>query len=189
MSQAFRNAAAFHGDPMKFYTIGGSAGGGLALQVANKVVRDRELKDSLKGIVAQVPVTLHYDNVPEKFQSMYTSYTENATDVPIIDKSSMEIFYRETGADPKDEDAFVALAEKNHRNFPRTYLTSCEYDPLRDDAYVMEKALKDAGVETKLDYYEGMPHYFWMFPQLPEGQEYVQNLIKGIEWIKETMQA
>lgn len=169
------------------YTIGGSAGGGLALCIANKVVQDPELKSSLKGIAAIVPVTLHYDNVPEKYKSMYKAYTDNEKDAPIIDKESMAIFFEHGGLDPKDADTFTALAEENHKNFPPTYFASCEFDPLRDDSYVMEKALKDAGVETKHDHYKGMPHYFWMMPSVPEGQDFVKNLIGGIEWLKSKM--
>jgi len=184
---AHKNASSFGGDPNRFYTTGGSAGGALALQIANQILKDSELKSSLKGIAAIVPCTVHMDNIPEKYKSMHTSYEDNKLDAPIIDKESMEIFYREANVDPKDPDTFVALAEDNHKNFPPTYFASCEFDPLRDDAKVMEAALKEAGVETKHDYYEGFPHYFWIFPSVPEGQKFVGNLLGGIEWLKSKM--
>lgn len=76
------------------YTLGGSAGGALALQAANKIVQDPELKTSLKGIAAQVPCTAHWETVPEKYKSKYKSYEENKSGVPIIDKESMETFYK-----------------------------------------------------------------------------------------------
>ena len=181
------NASSFKGDANKMYTIGGSAGGGLALQVALQVIKDPTLKPSLKGIAAQVPFTTHWDNVPEKYQSKYTAYTENAKDVPVIDKDSMEVIYNAADADPKDETCFTILATDKHAEFPPVYFTSCGYDPLRDDATIMEMALKEAGVPTKHDYYESMPHYFWIFPPVPEGQTYVGNLIQGIEWLKSQM--
>ena len=112
------------------YTIGGSAGGGLALQIANQVIRDPKLKPSLKGIAAQVPCTTHWDSVPSKYKSMYKSYTDNAKDAPVIDKESMETFYKHAGADPNDASCFTILATDKHAEFPPVYFTSCDFDPL-----------------------------------------------------------
>ncbi|EME86810.1 uncharacterized protein MYCFIDRAFT_49459 [Pseudocercospora fijiensis CIRAD86] len=182
---AHANASSFGGDPNKFYTAGGSAGGALAFQIANQVVQDPELKDSIKGIVAMVPATTHWDSIPEKYKSKHKSYEENKEGTPIIDKKSMEIFFEHLGpkADPNDPNVFTILATDNHAKYPPTYLTSCEFDPLRDDAYIMEEALKEAGVPVKHDHYKGMPHYFWIIPAIPEGQEYVSNLLQGIAWV------
>lgn len=181
--QAMQNAASIGGDPNKFYTIGGSAGGALALQVANRLVKDPATRHRIKGVAALVPCTLHYDHVPEEYKSIHKSYEENKEGVPIIDKESMRIFYTEAGVDPKDSDIFTALATDNHKNYPPTYIASCEFDPLRDDAYVIDAALKKAGVPTKHDHYKGLPHYFWIFPSVPEGQQFVGNLIGGVKWL------
>ncbi|EXJ94727.1 hypothetical protein A1O1_03124 [Capronia coronata CBS 617.96] len=180
---AHQNASSFGGDPNKFYTIGDSAGGALALQVANQLVKEPSQRDAIKGIAALVPCTLHWDHVPAEYQAMYTSYEDNKENVPIIDKGSMKTFYEHAGADPEDADTFVALATENHKNFPPTYFVSCEKDPLRDDALVMEEALKKAGVPTKHDHYKGLPHIFWIFPAIPEGQQFVENLIAGVKWL------
>ena len=64
----------------------------------------------------------------------------------------MQVFYEHLGADPKDPEVFTILATDYHKDFPPTYITSCEFDPLRDDAYVLEAALKEAGVPTKHDH-------------------------------------
>jgi len=181
------NASSIGGDPNKMYTIGGSAGGGLALQICNAVLKDASLKSSIKGVAALVPTTTHPDNVPDKYKSIYKSYTENAKDVPIIDKGSMDVFYEHLKVDPNDASCYTILATDNHKNFPPVYITSCEYDPLRDDAYVLEAALKEAGVETKHDHYKGLPHFFWIFPSVPEGGEFVGNLLQGVGWLQSKM--
>lgn len=180
---AYENAASYGGDQTKFFTIGGSAGGALALQVANRLVKDESKRGMIKGVAAVVPATLHFDHVPEEHKAMYKAYTDNEKDVPIIDKNSMQIFYDNLGAQADDPNTFVALDTDNHKNYPPVYMVACEKDPLRDDAYVMEACLKKAGVPTKLDYYAGLPHYFWIFPTLPEGKEYVGNLIGGVKWL------
>ena len=147
---------------------------GLAFQVANQILRDDKLKKTIRGIVAMVPITAHYDSIPSKYADKYKAYQDNAKDAPVIDKESMDIFYEHAGVDPKDPSCFTLLATDKHAEFPPTYFTSCEFDPLRDDTTVMKQALDEAGVETKHDYYPGFPHYFWIFPPVPEGQgEYI----------------
>lgn len=126
-----------------------------------------------------MPVTTHYDNVPAKYAGDYKSYEENGNGAPVIDKTSMEIFFRETGTDPKDASAFTILATDKHADFPPVYFASCEFDPLRDDSKVMEKALQEAGVKTKHDYWPGFPHYFWIFPPIPEGQRELFHSVYG----------
>ncbi|KAJ9636174.1 hypothetical protein H2204_005446 [Knufia peltigerae] len=180
---ARQNAHSFGGDPNKFYTIGGSAGGALALQVANHIVNDPSKRKNIRGVAAIVPATLHFDYVPEEYKSIYKAYKENEKDTPLIDKEAVRTFFEATAVDPRDSTFFTALATDNHQNFPPVYLVSCEKDPLRDDAYVMEAALKRAGVPTKHDTYKGLGHYFWIFPSLPEGQQFVENLIGGIQWL------
>jgi versiconal hemiacetal acetate esterase len=64
----------------------------LAFSVAEKVIANGN-PDHIKGIVALVPVTLHYSNIPEELKNMYKSYGENAVGVPIIDKQTMTIFF------------------------------------------------------------------------------------------------
>lgn len=184
---AHKNASSFHGDPNRFYAIGGSAGALLAFSIANQVVNDAELKSSLKGIVAQQPACVHPENCPPEYQHMYKSYTQNAKGTPVIDGESMDQFYKAANADPKDATMFTALATENHAKFPPTYITTCEFDPLRDDGYVMESCLKKAGVPTKLDFYPGFPHYFWIFPTVPESQQYAGNLLQGIGWVLSQM--
>lgn len=120
--------------------------------MANQVLKDPKLKNSIKGIASLIPVTVHYDNVPEKYKSQYKSYTENESGVPVLDKEGMSVFFKENAVSPDDANLFILLAADNHKNFPPTYFVSCEMDPLRDDAFVMEAALKEAGVPTKLDY-------------------------------------
>jgi versiconal hemiacetal acetate esterase len=180
---AHGNASSIGGDSTKFYTIGGSAGGALALEVANRLVKDPSKRDNIKGVAAIVPVALHWSNVPDEYKSMYKAYEDNKSNVPIIDQESMRIFFEHSGVKADDPDVFVALDAENHKNYPPTYLVACEKDPLRDDAYVMEAALKKAGVPTKLDFYPGLPHYFWIFSSVPESKQFVANLLNGVQWL------
>lgn len=165
--QARQNAKSYGGDPNKFFTIGGSAGGGLALAVANRVTSNPEKKDGVRGIVAIVPLTLHPKHVPEEYKADFKSYTENAEGVPVIDKKSMDQFYEYTGVDPKDKSYFTALDTENLKNFPPTYICTCEFDPLRDDGQIMAKALQKNGVSVKTDFYEGKFFFYIYYISFP----------------------
>jgi versiconal hemiacetal acetate esterase len=152
---ARQNASSYGGDADKMFTMGGSAGGGLALQIANRLVKNPDLKGAIRGILAIVPLALHYDNVPSSLQSKYKAYDENGPDSAVINKESMKVFYDALGGDIKDPELFTALATDNHKNFPPTYVCVCEKDPLRDDGYIIEELLRNAGVPTKIDNYPG----------------------------------
>ncbi|KAL1998225.1 hypothetical protein VTN02DRAFT_6622 [Thermoascus thermophilus] len=186
------NADQLNGDASKLITIGTSAGAGLALAVANRFAKTTETTTSpnpIRGIVALGPTTLHPDNIPSHYHAIHTSYTDNATDVPVIDAACMREFYRAQAVDPADADAFVALAPKAQlARFPATYIVTTDTDPVRDDGVVIETALKEAGVPTKRDHYERLPHCFWIFPSLTEANKaFGANLLRGIHWVIENM--
>ena len=44
-----QNASSYGEDQKKFFSIGGSAGGGLALEVANRLVKDPSERANIKG--------------------------------------------------------------------------------------------------------------------------------------------
>lgn len=71
-----KNAKELGGAKGKIFTTGVSAGGGLALGIAMKAL-DQGIGDSVVGVVALLPATVHPDAVPEDLKSSYTSYTEH----------------------------------------------------------------------------------------------------------------
>jgi versiconal hemiacetal acetate esterase len=129
-----------------------------------------------------VPVTAHPSSIPSAYKSHYTAYSDNATGVPIIDADTMRIFFETAGADYNDEKVFVTLS-KDLDKFPPTYIATCGKDPLRDDGKVLEIMLKENGVKTKSDFYPGVPHYFWLFPGITGGEEFLMNVVKGVQWV------
>ena len=71
---------------------------------------------------------------------------------------------------------------------PPTYLAVCGKDPLRDDGLAFEKQLKKAGVKTKINLYEGLPHLFWSAP-IPVAQAAMKDIIVGLNWAIENIEA
>jgi len=178
---AWHNADKLGADQSRAIVMGSSAGGGLALTVADQVIKAGK-RDHVQGIVAIVPVTAHPSSVPSKYASHYTAHKDNAHGVPVIDWRTMETFYQAASADPNDEKTFVTLS-KELKEFPPTYICYCGKDPLRDDGKVLEMMLKDEGVTTKSDYYDGLPHYWWMFPGIRNADKFFGNLLEGVKWV------
>lgn len=45
--------------------------------------------------------------------------------------------------------------------------------------------MKEEGVKTKSDFYPGVPHYFWLFPGIEGGVEFLSNVVAGVKWVLE----
>jgi versiconal hemiacetal acetate esterase len=167
------------------YTIGGSAGGGLALGVARQIALGLTTlpRTSIKGVVALVPQIFHPQHVPEQFKAAYTAYTQNGTDVPMIDKLAVDTTLEMAGIDASNADYLVGMDVKSLKLFPPTYIATCEMDPLRDDGKILATALGEAGVEVKHDHYKGLPHCFWFVPISPETGTFVEKTVRGLEWV------
>lgn len=149
------------GDSSKFFTIGSSAGGNLALAVAYNAAGNQETRGHLKGIVAIVPLTVHFDHVPDEYKAIYKSYEECGLESPMIHVGSMKTFLGElslpsfeildsvplldaVNADGTDPNQFPALS-KELVHFPPTYLVTCGADPLHDDGVIINDLLDKAG--------------------------------------------
>ncbi|VUC27370.1 unnamed protein product [Clonostachys rosea] len=181
----FNNAATFGGDPSKIYVVGVSAGGGLSVSVTRKILLGQTPLDPkiIKGVAAFCPVLLHPDNIPSNYQSLHKSSIDNKTNTPIVDGESLRVFIGLAGQRPDDPDYFPALDGDSHKNFPPTYLVSCEMDSLRDDVTVFETSLRAAGVSVKSDSYPGLPHCFWIVPYFPETEKFMEQSYAGIQWV------
>ncbi|KIM93847.1 hypothetical protein OIDMADRAFT_136842, partial [Oidiodendron maius Zn] len=164
----------------KVFTAGTSAGGGLALNVTDALIEEGH-GSYVQGVVAIVPITAYPSSVPVEYKSQYTSYEENGSGVPIIDASTMKTLFEAAGCKYDDPRTFVTLSQ-NLSQFPPTYISTCGKDPLRDDGKVLEAMLKKLDVKTRSDHYSGVPHSFWLFPNM-HGEDVLANAVSGAQWI------
>jgi acetyl esterase/lipase len=76
---------------------------------------------------------------------------------------------------------------KGHAGLPPAYFQVCGLDPLRDEALIYERILREeVGIPTKLDLYKGFGHYFWTnFPLLEQSRVFVEDTVKGARWLLE----
>jgi acetyl esterase/lipase len=86
--------------------------------------------------------------------------------------------------DPKSSLFAAILDPAGFKGLPRTYVVACGMDPLRDDAIIYEEALREAGVETKIAVYPGLPHCWWViFPQLESTEKYKRDSQEALKWL------
>ncbi|KAH8703863.1 lipase esterase family protein [Talaromyces proteolyticus] len=176
-----KNADSLNIDPQRIIVGGGSAGANLSTVLALKF---RNL--SIPGIIGQIlniPVTCHPACFPQgKYE--YISYKQNKNS-PIVDANRMYWFWNQYLPDATpDPYASPLLAESLH-GLPPTLVQVAGMDPLRDEGIAYAQALKKAGVSTTLRIYAGLPHAFYIYPQLPSTAVYLTTMV---DWIATNFQ-
>ncbi|KAI1148129.1 alpha/beta hydrolase fold-domain-containing protein [Nemania diffusa] len=67
---------------------------------------------------------------------------------------------------------------------PKIVLQVAGHDLFRDDGLVLAYALRDRGVEVKLEVYPGVCHSFWVFaPGLTISKKFVRDIVIGFAWM------
>ncbi|QKX62839.1 uncharacterized protein TRUGW13939_10004 [Talaromyces rugulosus] len=72
---------------------------------------------------------------------------------------------------------------------PPTFFQICGKDPLRDEGLAYADALESAGVPVKVKVYPGLPHAFWIFPDISTTQIAEDDLLEGVKWLVKQISA
>jgi acetyl esterase/lipase len=133
--------------------------------------------------------------MPEQYRAEYLSHplvTRNQDPVLKIDNPKVVAADLTENLKAEPESPLICpwnygRTEPGHRGLPPAYLQVCGLDPLRDEALIYERVLREeVGVETKLDLYPGVGHYFWTnFPLLEKSRVFVEDTVKGFQWLLE----
>lgn len=155
------NAARLGLDPARIGVIGDSAGGNLAAAVS-LMARDQH-GPALKLQVLTYPAVDGTMSQP--------SISENAA-APLLGKPQMDWFwkhYNAKGADVKDA-RFSPLFAASHADLPPAFVSTAQFDPLRDEGAAYADKLVAAGVEVEYQPYDGVFHGFMLMSKIiPEG--------------------
>jgi acetyl esterase len=140
-------------DPGRLAIAGQSAGGCLAAATA-LLARDR----------GGPPLCFQYLSIPVLDDRLDTTSMAQFTDTPIWDRGKAEAswrFYLGEGMAPGSE-AVPALAAparaEDLSGLPPAYVSTMEFDPLRDEGLLYGLRLLQAGVQTELHNYPGTFH-------------------------------
>jgi acetyl esterase len=147
------NAATLGGDPAKLVVGGDSAGGNLSAAVA---LATRETGPKL---AAQF---LIYPGVDFSADADYPSRVDNAEGYFLTAEDMLWFREQYLGdeSDAANPNASTILTS-SLAGSPPAVIGTGEYDPLRDEGEAYAKALADAGVEVRLQRYDGLIHGFF----------------------------
>ena len=180
---AAANAGSVGADPSAGFIVGGESSGGNLAAVAAQRAKEEGLQPALTGQWLCIPVLLEESLVPEKYKSLYFSRTQCAGG-PLLDKAAMDRVKAAYGHDVRSPQWSPVNSEAGLEGLPKTFMQVCGRDHLRDDGLVYERLLKDAGVETKLEVYPGVPHAMWVFyPMLKVSQKLAHDMAEGMGWL------
>ena len=102
-----------------------------------------------------------------------------------FDRHLYNIFSNAFKRDPTSE-LWVSFNHPNgHEGLPKAYFQVCGLDIFRDDGLIYERVLREeAGVETKMDLYKGLPHSWWsMLPEIEASKRRVEDSVRAVGWL------
>ncbi|KAF9261897.1 hypothetical protein L218DRAFT_945665 [Marasmius fiardii PR-910] len=180
------NPDTFSASLKKGFIIGGASAGGNLAAVLSWMARDDPFYNDkpVTGQLLIIPVIIHDKGYPEKYKSSLLSLEQNK-DAPILGKSDVVQMFELYGAPPTDPRVSPLLL-RSHEGLPPAFIQACGLDPLRDEALLYGKVLKQAGVPTKLVVYSGVPHGFeGLFFHIKKAEKARENFDKGLQWLLE----
>lgn len=165
--------------------MGGASAGGNIAAVLALLSRDSGLDPPVTGQYLCVPVVLPETDVPPHLAHLWQSRTEAHQDPVLKDLPAGlidQIYAPERGSplwDPFNN-------PNGHKGAPRAFFQVGGIDPLRDEAVMYDRVLREAGVLTRFELYSGFGHMFWTnYPELEESSEFVRDTLQGMKWLLE----
>jgi acetyl esterase/lipase len=179
--EAFHSLTSTERSSERVILVGSSSGGQLAAQVA-QLARDSEKMPTrtIDGLLLRCPVTVDASNggahIPERFRAMHTSFAPSfETSLLTIDVDTA-----------RENTPNLPLEATSFHNLPRAFIQLCSNDIYYSDGICYAAALREAGIEVKVEVVRGWPHTFWLkAPQLDRALEAEMDMIKGLRWLLE----
>lgn len=153
----------------KTVLCGGSMGSTLSAATAYHYIQKGDT-ESITGLILPFTVVYPYDYQNERYTA-WKQYGDGGVPILSLDlaKHIWCKFFTALRAkliiaalfeiDFKDPKYLPGLAEDLSK-WPPTYMISAEKDVCRDDGILFNEILQRAGRKSKLDFYDGLPHYF-----------------------------
>jgi len=145
------NAWRYNGIGERMAVAGDSAGGYMALYVAQKLT---EASIKLKAQFAAYPVTDHYT-------ADHPSWDKNRKGY-VLTAQLMQWFWDIFLPDPAKFEEASILRISDFSNLPPAFIMTANYDPLRDEGKAYAKKLKSAGIKTIYKNYQNTHGFLGM---------------------------
>ncbi|KLU86696.1 hypothetical protein MAPG_05708 [Magnaporthiopsis poae ATCC 64411] len=159
------------------------AGRGGATAGANGVQRQQSPR--IRGQVLSIPWLCHRDAYPyHLFRDRGRASTMQCLWAPVTPKPRADLFTDLLRVeDVHDRLSNLAQASEDElTGTVRTALVSAGMDVKRDEGLMYALKLKSLGVQTKVHVFPGLPHAFYMFPDLPSRARYHEAVVECARW-------
>jgi versiconal hemiacetal acetate esterase len=161
MTWLYNHATEYGGDVDKGFLVGGAIAGAQIAAICAIRARNHHPEIRLTGQCLVVPVIMSWregEQLPQKWNELVTSHQENAH-APLLSELDLQCYLsllNLSDSERLDENVFPVWADLH--GLPPAYLALDGPDPLREEGYLYEKKLREAGVQTRTDHYE-MPNW------------------------------
>lgn len=165
------NAASLGVDPRRIGVMGSSAGGGLAAGLA-LLTRDR----------GGPPLCYQVLGIPELDDRLDTPSMLAFTDTPLWNRPNAVVSWRAyLGEGIEDVSPYAAPARaKDLAGLPAAYVSTMEFDPLRDEGIRYAARLLEAGVSVELHQYPGTFHGSHIFADVAVSKRTVAEMTEAL---------
>ncbi|KAF8859358.1 hypothetical protein BDZ45DRAFT_714100 [Acephala macrosclerotiorum] len=186
-SEAFRGIT-FLRKGSHLILMGSSSGGQLAAQVSQQAIQFRSpqgrTRNRIDGVLLRGPVTCDATdggaNLGEKLRGRHTSMNE-AFHTSLLVNAALNAGNRTTSPLP------LEVEEEKLSKLPRHWIQVSTNDIYYSDGVCYAEALREAGVEVKLDVVKGWPQTFWLkAPLLNRAVRAENDMLEGLRWLIES---
>jgi len=190
-------------DPRLGFVVGGlSAGGNMAAVIGGiqalggaasaEAKGLAPLRSPVTGIFASIPVIVHEDMLPERYEGTFRSREENSkgggeglTTAVVRDvERILQPEYSSPWYSPLNID--FSDPELRRRHPAKVFIQAGIRDPLRDDAVIYDKWLQETEVaDSRVVVLEGMGHAAWISPDWPGSNKPAMRAasLDGMGWL------
>ncbi len=170
------------GKKIEVIIVGSSSGGQLAAQVSQHFQNIKEFGSKVKGVLLRGPVTCNATkggiHLPHKFRELHHSmspafHTSLLSDAVLIEENRTK--------------TALPLEVEDLRGMPKHWIQVSTNDIYYSDGVCYAEALKEQGVDVRVDIIGGWPHTFWLkAPELERAIEAESDMLEGLAWLMES---
>jgi acetyl esterase/lipase len=147
--------------------------------------RDTSHSPPITGQYLCVPALLPAETVPPSLAHLYQSRTTSVSDPVLRDLDSTALL-QIYAPDQKSALWDPFNHPDGHQRAAKAFFQVCGLDPLRDEAVLYDRRLREAGVLTRFELYRGVGHMFWTnYPEMRGSGEFVEDTLRGFRWLLE----